>query len=126
MKTQKNRSTNVNFTVSKKNSNANGFLLPHTLYSKVKTVATYPIKEFYLQDVPQLKDYKFKMHKNAFINDELTIQAQLVKQDANGYLINIIVTKARTASKTQETICSALFGASLDDEIAYQNNKTAC
>ncbi|WP_418513960.1 hypothetical protein [Corallibacter sp.] len=125
MKTHRNTHTNANFKVTKDISNANGFLLPYTLYNKVKTIATYPVKEFYLQNVPELTDYKFKMHKNAFVNDTLTIQAQLVKQDANGYLVNIIVTKAKKSSKNQETICSALFGFPLE-ESAFQDNKTAC
>lgn len=66
---------NAPFIVTKEISNANGFLLPHILYDKIKTVATYPVKEFYLQDIPNIGDFKFKMYKNAFVNDKLTIQA---------------------------------------------------
>ncbi|WP_066224713.1 hypothetical protein [Formosa haliotis] len=117
--------TNVPFTVTKNVSNANGFLLPHILYSKIKTVATYPIKEFYLQDVNDLADFKFKMHKNAFLNDELTIQAQLIKKADHGYLVNIIVTKPKPITNHHETICSALFGFTLD-EAYYKESKTAC
>ncbi|WP_299780088.1 hypothetical protein [uncultured Formosa sp.] len=118
--------TNVPFTVTKNVSNANGFLLPHNLYSKVKTVATYPIKEFYLQDIPDLEDFKFKMHKNAFLNDELTIQAQLIKKTNTNYLINVIVTKPKPESNNHhETICSALFGFTLDKDY-LKETKTAC
>ncbi|QDO92511.1 hypothetical protein FNB79_00415 [Formosa sediminum] len=116
--------TNVPFKVTEHVSNANGFLLPHNLYSKVKTVATYPIKEFYLQDNPDLEDFKFKMHKNAFLNDELTIQAQLIKQHNNCYLVNVIVTKPKS-NNHHETICSALFGFSLQKEY-LKETKTAC
>lgn len=117
--------TNVPFTVTKNVSNANGFLLPHILYNKIKTVATYPIKEFYLQDVPDLADFKFKMHKNAFLNDKLTIQAQLIKKHNNGYLVNIIVTKPKPITNHHETICSALFGFTLDED-RFKETKTAC
>lgn len=117
--------THVPFLVTEHVSNANGFLLPHNLYNKVKAVATYPLKEFYLQDIPALEDFKFKMHKNAFLNDELTIQAQLVKKHSQGYLVNVIVTKTKSTTKNQETICSALFGVPLGINL-YKENKTAC
>ncbi len=68
---------------------------------KIKTVATYPIKEFYLQDIPNIEDFKFKMYKNAFFNYKLTIQAQLVKQDKDGYWVNITVTKAKNITNHQ-------------------------
>ncbi|WP_435137857.1 hypothetical protein [Formosa sp. A9] len=118
-------STNVPFVVTKTVSNANGFLLPHNLYNKVKTVATYPFKEFYLQDTPVLEDFKFKMHKNAFLNDKLTIQAQLIKKQDHGYLVNVIVTKTKPSTNNQETICSALFGVPLEIDF-YKQGKTAC
>ncbi|MFB9054851.1 hypothetical protein ACFFVB_17315 [Formosa undariae] len=117
--------TNVPFTVTEHVSNANGFLLPHNLYNKVKTIAAYPIKEFYLQDAPDLADFKFKMHKNAFLNDELTIQAQLIKKHDNGYLVNIIVTKPKPVTNHHETICSALFGFTLNQDYVKEE-KTAC
>ncbi|CDF80190.1 conserved hypothetical protein [Formosa agariphila KMM 3901] len=117
--------TNVPFTVTESISNANGFLLPHNLYNKIKTVASYPIKEFYLQDAPDLSDVKFKMHKNAFIDDELTIQAQLIKKHDNGYLVNVIVTKPKPITNHHETICSALFGVTLDKNY-FKETKTAC
>lgn len=118
-------STNVPFLVTKQVSNANGFLLPHNLYNKVKDVASYPIKEFYLQEVPNLEDFKFKMHKNAFLNDKLTIQAQLIKKQNHSYLVNVIVTKTKPTTNNQETICSALFGVPLD-HVLFKDNKTAC
>ena len=116
---------NIPYTVTKNASNANGFLLPNILYDKIKKVASTPIKGFYLQDIPEFTDYKFRMHKNAFVNDKLPIQAQLVRQDTNGYLVNIIVTKAKKASNRHETICSALFGFPLKGK-TYQDNKRAC
>ena len=100
---------NISFTVTKDISNANGFLLPHILYDKIKTVATYPIKEFYLQGVPDIGNFKFKMYKNAVVNDKLTIQAQLVKQNEGSYWVNIIVTKAKASTNNQERISSAFF-----------------
>lgn len=100
---------NTSFIVTKDISNANGFLLPHILYDKIKTVATYPIKEFYLQNIPDVRDFKFKMYKNAVVNDKLTIQAQLVKQNKDRYWVNILVTKSKTSTNHQERISSALF-----------------
>ena len=117
--------TNVPFIVTKDISNANGFLLPHALYEKIKTVATYPVKEFYLQDIPAIEDFKFKMYKNAFVDDELTIQAQLVKQNKQGYWVNITVTKTKPSTNHQERICSALFDFPLENKF-YKTNKTAC
>lgn len=117
--------TNVPFTVTKEISNANGFLLPHALYEKIKTVATYPVKKFYIEDIPDIEDFKFKMYKNALVNDELTIQAQLVKQNKQGYWVNITVTKAKNATNHQERICSALFDFPLENKF-YKTNKTAC
>jgi hypothetical protein len=117
--------TNVPFLVTKEISNANGFLLPHALFDKIKTVATYPIREFYLQDIPDIGDYKFKMYKNGFVNDKLTIQAQLVKQNTEGYWVNITVTKSKHATNHQERICSALFEFPLENKY-YKTNRTAC
>lgn len=116
---------NAPFIVTKEISNANGFLLPHILYDKIKTVATYPVKEFYLQDIPNIGDFKFKMYKNAFVNDKLTIQAQLVKQNKDGYWVNITVTKAKANANHQERICSALFDFPLDKTFETAN-RTAC
>ncbi|MEZ4793364.1 MAG: hypothetical protein R2783_07865 [Gelidibacter sp.] len=101
--------TNVQFVVTKATSNPNGFLLPSILFDRIKTVATYPIKEFYLHNSPQVTDYKFKMHKNAFLNDQLTIQAQLIQKYPDKLMVNVIVTKSKKASKTEETISSAWF-----------------
>lgn len=101
--------TNVQFVVTKATSNPNGFLLPNILFDRIKTVATYPIKEFYLETLPQVTDYKFKMHKNAFLNDHLTIQAQLIQKHPDKLMVNVIVTKSKKASKTEETISSAYF-----------------
>lgn len=115
---------NTSFIVTKEISNSNGFLLPHILFDKIKTVATYPVKEFYLQDIPEIGDFKFKMYKNAFLNDKLTIQAQLVKKDKEGYYVNITVTKEKRTAKHQERICSALFD--FPAEKKYRTSKTAC
>ncbi|HLT52336.1 MAG TPA: hypothetical protein VKZ97_00490 [Flavobacteriaceae bacterium] len=101
--------TNVQFVVTKATSNPNGFLLPHILFDRIKTVATYPVKEFYLHESPQVTDYKFKMHKNAFLNDHLTIQAQLIQKHPEKLMVSVIVTKSKKASKTEETISSAWF-----------------
>jgi len=101
--------TNVPFVVTKATSNANGFLLPNILFDQIKAVATYPLKEFYSNDTPQASDYKFKMHKNAFLNDRLTIQAQVINSNPDKLMVSIIVTKSKKTSKTEETISSALF-----------------
>lgn len=117
---------NSTFKVTKKESNTNGFLLPNFLYERIKATAYEPVKKFYLQEhVPEFSDYKFKMHKNAFLNDKLTIQAQLVKQDDNGYWVNIFITKSKNRLNHQETIGSALFKFPLVKE-QYRENKTAC
>ncbi len=100
---------NTSFIVTKDISNANGFLLPHVLYDKIKAAASYPIKEFYLQEIPHIENFKFKMYKNAFVNDTLTIQAQLVKQNERSYWVNIIVTKTKASTNHQERISSAFF-----------------
>ncbi|MEN3322580.1 hypothetical protein VP395_02460 [Mariniflexile soesokkakense] len=115
---------NTPFIVTKDISNANGFLLPHILYDKIKTIATYPVKEFYLQDIPEIGDFKFKMYKNAFVNDKLTILAQLVKQNKEGYWVNITVTKEKSTTNHQERICSALFDFPVEKK--YSTNRTAC
>jgi hypothetical protein len=120
-----NINTNVPFLVTKEISNINGFLLPEALFNKISTVATYPIKEFYLQDIPEIGNFKFKMYKNAFVNDELTIQAQLVKHDKAGYWVNVTVTKTKNNSNNQERICSALFDFPLEAN-HYRTNRTAC
>ena len=112
--------TNVQFTVTKAYSNTNGFLLPHILFDRIKAVATYPIKEFYPNDAPQVSGYKFKMHKNAFLNDQLTIQAQLINKNPEKLMVCIIVTKRKKASKTEETISSALFDFPLKVNSARQ------
>ncbi|WP_027136950.1 hypothetical protein [Gaetbulibacter saemankumensis] len=117
--------TNAPFKVTKETSNANGFLLPSTLYNEVKHIASIPVKGFYAQDIPNFTDYKFKMHKNAFINDKLTIQAQLVKQNTNGYLVNIIVTKQKNTLNHQEMICSAFFLFPAES-LEIEESKTAC
>ncbi|WP_100615486.1 hypothetical protein [Confluentibacter citreus] len=116
---------NTSFIVTKDISNANGFLLPHILYEKIKTVATYPIKEFYLQNIPDVGDFKFKMYKNAFVDDKLTIQAQLVKQNNERYWVNILVTKAKSSTNHQERISSALFDFPIE-KTNQNTHKTAC
>ncbi|MBD0833040.1 hypothetical protein [Aestuariibaculum sediminum] len=120
-----NTHTNASFIVTKKISNANGFLLPSTLYDAVKDIATIPVKGFYLQDVPEFTDYKFKMHKNAFIKDKLTIQAQLVKQTTTSFTVNILVTKAKTTLNHHERVCSALFNFPVNNT-EFTESKTAC
>ncbi|ALJ04624.1 hypothetical protein APS56_05500 [Pseudalgibacter alginicilyticus] len=117
--------TNVPFLITKEISNANGFLLPHALYEKIKTVATYPIKEFYLHDIPEIENFKFKMYKNAFVNDHLTIQAQLVKKDNEKYWVSVTVTKQKKNTNLQERICSALFDFP-EASLNYKTNRTAC
>ena len=101
--------TNVQFVVTKATSNPNGFLLPNVLFDRIKTIATYPIREFYPDNSPQVGGYKFKMHKNAFLNDQLTIQAQLIQKHPEKLMVSVIVTKSKKASKTEETISSACF-----------------
>lgn len=118
--------TNIPFTVTKKISNANGFLLPSTLYNTVKDIATIPVQGFYLHDVPEFTDYKFKMHKNAVVKDKLTIQAQLVKKTTDGYLVNILVTKPKNTLNHHETICSALFNFPANNKVLQHQSKTAC
>ncbi|WP_298426945.1 hypothetical protein [uncultured Kordia sp.] len=102
--------TNIQFLVTKKVTNANGFLHPHILFDKIQVVATYPIREFYLHDVPNIVEYTFQMNKSARLNDNLTIQAQLIQQDEKTLKVRIMVTKTKKKSKTEEVICSALFG----------------
>lgn len=116
---------NTTFTVTKEISNGNGFLLPHVLFDKIKSVASYPVKEFYLQeDLPDIGDFKFKMYRNAFIDDKLTIQTQLVKKTNEGYWVNITVTKEKSKANLQERICSALFDFPVEKK--YSINRTAC
>lgn len=116
---------NTSFIVTKDISNPNGFLLPHILYDKIKTVATYPIKEFYLQSIPDVGDFKFKMYKNAMVNDKLTIQAQLVKQNKDRYWVNILVTKTKSSTNHQERISSALFDFPTE-KVQESKHRTAC
>tara|TARA_R110002049_G_scaffold3795_7_gene27689 strand:+ start:2235 stop:2606 length:372 start_codon:yes stop_codon:yes gene_type:complete len=123
MKTSIN--TNVPFLITKEISNANGFLLPHALYEKIKTVATYPIKEFYLHNIPEIENFKFKMYKNAFVNDRLTIQAQLVKENNESYWVSVTVTKQKSNTNLQERICSALFDFPIASK-DYKATRTAC
>ena len=106
---QNNIQTNIQFLVTKKVTNSNGFLHPHILFDKIQIVATYPIREFYIHEVPAIVDYAFKMTKSARLNDTLTIQAQLIQHDEKTLKVRIIVTKAKKKSKTEEVICSALF-----------------
>ena len=117
--------TNIPFIVTKKISNANGFLLPSTLYNEIKTLAKIPIKGFYLHEVPESTDYNFKVFKNAFVNDKLTIQTQLVRKNSDSYLVNIMVTKQKNKLNHQETICSALFSFPVEKS-QFKENKTAC
>lgn len=108
--------TNIQFAVTKKVTNANGFLHPHILFDKIQVVATYPIREFYLHDVPNIVEYTFQMNKSARLNDNLTIQAQLIQHDEKTLKVRIMVTKTKKKSKTEEIICSALFGFPLHKE----------
>ena len=117
---------NSTFKVTKNVSNTNGFLLPNFLYEKIKETTYESVKKFYLQEnIPEFSDFKFKMYKNAFLNDKLTIQAQLVKQDDKGYWVNIFITKSKNRLNHQETIGSALFKFPKVKE-AYHESKTAC
>ncbi|WP_274475979.1 hypothetical protein [Mangrovimonas aestuarii] len=120
-----NIQSNVKFTVTKKVANPNGFLLPHILFDRIQTVATQPIKEFYLNEAPQLTDYKFKMHKNAYLKDELTIQAQLVNSTEEKLLVNVIVSKSKKHSKNQERICSAQFTYQSEEDVRLTHNQAS-
>ena len=113
--------TNVQYSVTKDKSNADGFLLPHLLFDRVKTVATYPIKDYFQDEAPQISDYKFKMHKNAFLNDKLTIQAQLINRNPKKLLVSVLVTKSRKNSKTEVTISSAKFYFPMQEKIEQQH-----
>lgn len=108
--TENNIQTNIQFSVTKKVTNSNGFLHPHVLFDKIQLVATYPIREFYIHEVPAIVDYTFKMTKSARLNDSLTIQAQLIQQDHQKLMVRIMVTKPKKKSRTEEVICTALFG----------------
>ncbi|WP_046759144.1 hypothetical protein [Kordia jejudonensis] len=105
-----NIQTNIQFLVTKKVTNAHGFLHPHVLFDKIQIVATYPIREFYLHDIPNITEYAFQMNKSARLHDNLTIQAQLIQHDEKTVKVSIIVTKTKKKSKTEEVICNALFG----------------
>lgn len=111
MKTKTNThiKSNVQFQVTKKVTNSNGFLHPHILFERLQVVATYPIQQYYTDAVPNATDYTFKMRKNAFLNDRLTLQTQLIKEDSQQLKVNIIVSKSKKNSKTEETISSAVF-----------------
>ena len=113
---QRNIQTNIPFSVTKKVTNTHGFLHPHILFDKIQLVATYPIREFYTHEVPTIVDYSFKMMKSARLNDNLTIQAQLIQHDEKTLKVRIIVTKSKKKSKTEEVICSALFGFPLKEK----------
>jgi len=113
---QNNIQTNIQFSVTKKVTNTNGFLHPHVLFDKIQVVATYPIREFYIHEVPAIVEYTFKMNKSARLNDSLTIQAQLIQHDEKTLKVRIIVTKSKKKSKTEEVICSALFGFPLKEK----------
>jgi hypothetical protein len=113
---QNNIQTNIQFSVTKKVTNANGFLHPHILFKKIQLVATYPIREFYIHEVPAIVDYTFKMTKSARLNDNLTIQTQLIQHDEKTLKVRIMVTKSKKKSKTEEVICSALFGFPLKEK----------
>jgi predicted transcriptional regulator len=102
--------TNIQFSVTKKVTNSNGFLHPHILFDKIQLVATYPIRDFYIHDIPSIVEYTFKMTKSARLNDTLTIQAQLIQHNKKALKVRILVTKPKINSKTEEVICSALFG----------------
>src|SRR5690606_40948031 len=49
--------TNVQFIVTKSICNANGYLLPHILFNRIKTIASYPVKELYSGPIPDISDY---------------------------------------------------------------------
>lgn len=108
--------TNIQFLVTKKVTNSNGFLHPHILFDKIQTVATYPIREFYTHEVPAIVDYSFKMTKSARVNDSLTIQAQLIQHEHQKLKVRIMVSKSKKKSKTEEIICDALFGFPLKEQ----------
>lgn len=108
--------TNIQFLVTKKVTNSNGFLHPHILFDKIQVVATYPIREFYIHEVPAIVDYTFKMTKSARLNDLLTIQAQLIQENDKKLVVRILVTKPKKNSKTEEVICTAVFGFPLKEE----------
>ena len=108
--------TNIQFLVTKKVTNSNGFLHPHILFDKIQVVATYPIREFYIHEVPAIVDYTFKMTKSARLNDLFTIQAQLIQENDKKLVVRILVTKPKKNSKTEEVICTAVFGFPLKEE----------
>lgn len=108
--TQNKIQTNIQFLVTKKVTNKNGFLHPHILFDKIQTVATYPIREFYAHEIPAIVEYAFKMTKSARLHDALTIQAQLIQHEHEKLKVRIMVTKPKKKSHTEEVICSALFG----------------
>ncbi|WP_046745852.1 hypothetical protein [Kordia zhangzhouensis] len=108
--TQNTIQTNIQFLVTKKVTNGNGFLHPHILFDKIQVAATYPIREFYSHEVPTIVEYDIKMNKSARLNDSLNIQAQLIQQNAQRLVVHILVTKSKKKSKTEEAICQATFG----------------
>lgn len=108
--------TNVQFIVTKSICNANGYLLPHILFNRIKTIASYPVKELYSGPIPDISDYTFKMKKNACIKDKITVQAQLLKKHPEKFTVNVWVTKKKKDSKVQETLASALLTFSLSEK----------
>ncbi|EDP95473.1 hypothetical protein U8527_17435 [Kordia algicida OT-1] len=114
--TQNKIQTNIQFLVTKKVANSNGFLHPHVLFDKIQLVATYPIREFYTHEVPAIVDYTFKMTKSARLHDKLTIQAQLIQQHDKKLIVRILVTKPKKKAGTEEVICSAVFGFPLKEK----------
>jgi hypothetical protein len=103
------------FTVTKNDINDNNALLPNVLYETMEEfVNTIILNNPDIANIPP-KLYQLKILKNAFLDDKLLLQSNIIKFNASELLLSIVVKQKEKKHPT--IICKAVFKFHLKQNI---------
>ena len=117
MKTLQYQLTNPKtyFTVTKNDINNSNALLPNVLYETMEEVVnTIILNNPDIANIPP-RLCQLKLLKNAFLNDKLLLQSNIIKFNASELLLSIVVK--RKEKKQPTLICKAVFKFHLKENI---------
>ena len=95
------------FKITKNDINNNKALLPNILYQQMESFVLILLsnQNDLIQENPKLT--KLKLLKNAYLNDNLRLKAEIVA--INNETLNLLVLVNKENKKSQSVICKAIF-----------------
>jgi len=101
------------FKVTKNNSNNHKTLLTNVLYRQMENYVYELIKRNsnIVEEVPKIS--KLKLLKNAYLNDKLSLNTEVL--NINNSELNILLIVKRENKSTESIICKAIFKLQLNE-----------